>query len=1064
VKTCQAAVACFAMLLAPLRLAAQTSNAVITGRVTDPSKALIVGAQVALINTGTNARIEVVTNNTGTYVIEAIPPGSYRAEVEKTGFKTIVETGVVLHVQDTVELNFEMALGTPSESVTVNANAEHLRTDDPAVGVLVNRDFVENMPLNGRSFQDLLALAPGTVADVNNGGLYSINGQRGDANYFTVDGVAANTNSSTGGNPGDTRGLAGVLPAQTTSGTTQSLISVDALQEFKVQTAGYSAENGRQPGGQIELTSRSGSNNTHGTLYDYFRNEALDANAWTANFGGIPRQPHRQNDFGGTIGGPFRIPKLYNGKDSTFYFVSYEGLRLTIPNTVDAATVPTEAFRQFASPTLQPFLNALPLPNGPLNGDMCAASLNPSNTFSCTGQFSGAFSNVSSINSTSVRIDQIIGQRLELFVRFADTPSQTFQFLTGSKSGGDQNQHALTVGSTWRVSQNLVDQLRFNWTENYGHNISAPAATDGSVPYPSDLLVPKQYAPAGSVTAGTVEIVLSGPGFFDFISPAGYQDSLTRVRQYNLVNSMTWTRGVHSLTFGVDFRRLQSLYNAPQYASFFAVESAASVQQGLADLVQIQAGQPGSPIFNNLSLYAQDTWKLTHRLTLDLGIRWEFNPAPGAVNGKFPLALTTGNLANAQLAPVGTPQYHTKYDAFAPRIGFAYQLNSSQNHPLVARGGFGIFYDTGQNFGAAGYIGYPFGAVTTVTNVPFPVSSSANQLAPPTLNFPLVPPYGQLFPLFLNDPNLVLPYTDNWNLSLNVGLSARNTLTASYVGNVGKKLLFTQLYPDLSATNPLFATLQLTKNAASSNYNALQVQDQGYVARGMQLIASYTWAHALDNNSSDLNLAEFPPVRGNSDNDIRQVFNLALNYKIPSASSSRFLRALTYGWALDQRFTAQTGTPVNVIQGAYLTNPGQTTVPIYPDIVQGVPVVLHNVPGDPFGWALNPAAFSPVPLNADGSPVRQGTEPRNFIHGPGFWNLTTAVQRDFPITERFGLSFRVDAFNVLNHPNPSSPDACLCDGSSFGKIGFAGTSFGVPNQLYATGSARSLQLSLKLHF
>jgi hypothetical protein len=230
----------------------------------------------------------------------------------------------------------------------------------------------------------------------------------------------------------------------------------------------------------------------------------------------------------------------------------------------------------------------------------------------------------------------------------------------------------------------------------------------------------------------------------------------------------------------------------------------------------------------------------------------------------------------------------------------------------------------------------------------------------------------------------------------------------------------------------------------------------------LKLIASYTWAHAIDNVSGDFEFGG-PPVRGNSDFDIRHVFNLALNYQIPGAESNRLLRALSAGWALDGVFTAQTGRPVNVIQGFYQVIPGSQTGQIHPDLVPGVPLVLRNVAGDPFGWALNPAAFNPIPLNPDGSPVQQGDLPRNFVHGPAFWNLNSAVQRTFQITDRLHMLFRAEAFNIFNHSNASGPNSCLCEGSFFGLV--SGTaSIGNLNGLYATGSARSFQLALKLQF
>jgi hypothetical protein len=1053
---------------------AQTGVATVTGEITDQSGRLVPGVTVLFTNLNTNVPYSTKTNGQGVYVLSALPPGIYRANLMKEGFMSIVKPEIELHTQDSVSLNFALQVGSVSETVTVSASAEQMPTDNPAVGLLVNRDFIENMPLNGRSFQDLIALAPGVVSSAGSPtdsqiGLFSVNGQRGDANYFAVDGVAANTNPSVAtALGGDLRGLAGVFPGQTAQGTTQSLISVDSLQEFKIQTSGYSAEYGRQPGGQVEFTSRAGTNDLHGSLFDYFRNEALDANSEINKALGIAKQQERQNDFGGTLGGPLVIPRLYHGKDKTFFFVSYEGLRLKLPEFA-SIVVPTEAFRQFVSPGWQPFLNAAPLPspNLPNNGDECAVS--QGQTFACTGNFAVGYSNPSTINSTSVRVDQIIDARWQVFARYAKTPSQVTGYNQCGAGCGlptsttSQNTSTFTLGTTGRLSDQLTTEVRFNWTAADGSGTTTPNSIGGGVPYPRSLLDPPQDIPAGTTAAGGAGYCVTASGSTECLGSPNYSEFRSNVGQYNILGNLVWVRGTHEFKFGADFRILHSLFSNFGYEVFLFGASAASLQQGIGDQVQILTGEPGLPVFKNLSLYAQDQWRVSSRLTLDYGLRWEFNPAPGASDGKYPLALTSSNLATAELATPGTPQYQTKYDKFAPRVGFAYLLDSSPRAPVVVRGGFGIFYDTGQSLGAAGYVGYPFYSITTLTNLSVPLDPSL--IAPPSFNVPLTPPYGQLS---LNDPALTLPYTEEWNLSVSKGLTARNVLTASYLGNGGKHLLVTQAFSNLGAINPLFTTLNYTSSKAFSAYEAFQLQDQGTMARGLQVIASFTWAHGIDNAPTDNPYTESGTgglLRENSANDVRLVFNTALHYDIPGQVPNRFVRVLTKGWSLDERFTAQTGYPIDIFQGYYTVNAGGIFSTIYPDLVPGVPIVLRNVAGDAFGWALNPAAFSPVPLNPDGSPVRQGNLEPNYVHGPGFWNWNSAIQRRFPLTENLNLIFRVDAFNILNHPNAPAPDQCLCDGSSFGKIGFGEVATsGVPNQLYAAGAARSLQIALKLQF
>src|SRR5215472_10915785 len=265
-------------------LHAQSTNASLTGRITDPSKALITGAKIAAVSAATNLRYESMSNGSGEYSLANLPPSSYRIEVEKSGFKKLVKPDVVLHVQDALEINLEMALGSATESITVESGAPLLNTESGAVSTVVDRTFVDNLPLNGRSFQSLIALTPGVVLTAtafDDQGQFSVNGQRGHANYFTIDGVSANF-GVTGYFP-LVQSAGGALPALSASGGTNSLVSVEAMQEFRIQTSSFAPEFGRTPGGQISIVTRSGSNQFHGTAFEYFRNSVLDANDWFSN-------------------------------------------------------------------------------------------------------------------------------------------------------------------------------------------------------------------------------------------------------------------------------------------------------------------------------------------------------------------------------------------------------------------------------------------------------------------------------------------------------------------------------------------------------------------------------------------------------------------------------------------------------------------------------------------------------------------------------------------------------------------------------------------------------------
>src|SRR5262252_11172012 len=329
----------FLFLACPTTARGQSTNGSITGRVTDPSHAVIADARVTAVNIGTNFRYEAATNSSGEYYLTNLPPGSYSLEVEKTGFKKLLRPDVTLHVQDALVIDFEMTLGPSKESVTVEAGAPLVNTSDATVSTLIDRKFVEDLPLNGRSFQTLIMLTPGVVVTqtaFDDQGQFSVNGQRADANYFTVDGVSANF-GVTGYFP-LVQTAGGALPALSVSGGTNSLVSVDAMQEFRIQTSSFAPEFGRTPGGQISIVTRSGTNAFHGTLFEYFRNDVLDAKDWFANFNNLRKPAERQNDFGGVFGGPIL-------KERMFFFFSYEGLRLRQPFTHQTA-VPDMASRQ----------------------------------------------------------------------------------------------------------------------------------------------------------------------------------------------------------------------------------------------------------------------------------------------------------------------------------------------------------------------------------------------------------------------------------------------------------------------------------------------------------------------------------------------------------------------------------------------------------------------------------------------------------------------------------------------------------------------------------------------
>ena len=398
------------LLLCAAVTIAQTESARISGRVTDLAGAVIAGAECKITNIETDVSATTTTNEDGIYVLPDLHPATYRLTIQKEGFRTVVRPNLQLYVQDAVNENFTLAIGPASETVTVLGDTFVLQTDSAAVSTLVDQQFVANMPLNGRSFQPLIAMTPGIVFTSQNlgEGQFSANGQRTDANYFTVDGVSANFGVTISG-LGQTLGAA--IPGFTAQGGTNGLVSVDAMQEFRIETSSYPPEFGHTPGAQISIVTKSGGNQFHGTAFDYLRNDVFDArNYFDAS--PLPKPAERQNDFGGTIGGPIR-------KDKTFFFFSYEGLRLQLPQT-DSGEFFTASARATVAPAYQPIVNALPLPpaNAPLIDPTCDNITNP-----CLANLTVAYSNPSSLNATSIRIDQNFNKKITMFARYVHAPS-----------------------------------------------------------------------------------------------------------------------------------------------------------------------------------------------------------------------------------------------------------------------------------------------------------------------------------------------------------------------------------------------------------------------------------------------------------------------------------------------------------------------------------------------------------------------------------------------------------------------------------------------------------------
>jgi|HubBroStandDraft_6_1064221.scaffolds.fasta_scaffold00663_15 hypothetical protein len=1036
----------------------QAESASISGTIVDRQGALVPDAQVSVINTDTDSKFETKTNGSGVYQFPFLKPGHYRIIVTKQGFKQIDLRDLTLNVQDSVNRNFTLDVGATSETVQVNGSAINFNTTDATVSTVIDRDFVENIPLNGRSFQDLETLVPGVALvqsnGVGNSGEITINGQRTEANSFSVDGVSANVGTSPGGFAG--AGFAGGTAAETALGTTQSMVSVDALQEFRATTSTYSAEYGRTPGGQFSFTTRSGTNDWHGSAFDYFRNEALDANNWFNDAEGLPKEKERQNDFGGTLAGPIRIPHLYNGKDKTFFFFSYEGLRLWTPQGIQTSSVPDQTLRQQAPAALQPILNAFPLPNKGEDG------LNDG-----LGIYQVGASYPSSIDSISVRIDHNFSDKFKIFGRYANTPSVTSSTYLATQQNNSINNRLATIGATNLFSPTQANEFRFNITQVDSASNIVFTSVNGATPFDITTLP----GPNGG------NLPINGSAFTFSLGFGGYPSfslgkSQNMQRQYNVTDTYSWTVGRHSLKFGIDWRRLAT-YAIPtvieEYAEFPSEAAVLINNVGSSGVIEAfsSAPSPVEPLYKNFSAFAQDEWKATSRLSLSMGLRWDVNPAPTNLSGPSPYTLNQiTNLDTAQLAPAGTPLWKTDWRGFAPRLGGAYQLRQTPGRETVLRAGFGMFYDMGNALGSSGFQAIGFGSNAIFSNVSFPLTSAQVTLPAPSI----APPYSNVVSAF--DPNLKLPYTLEWNVALQQAVGSKQAITISYVGSAGRRLLETY-FVDPEANPYLgFAAggggANITKNGQTSDYDALQVQFQRTLSHGLQALASYTYSHSIDDASSNFGLVDLQE-RASSDFDIRHNFQSALTYDVPGEYSNPFLSGLLKHWSLDTRVTARSGLPVDVV-GPQAFDPGTNTfVHFHPNLVAGEPLYLYGsqYPG---ARIINYNAFN-VPTFGPGFDS-EGDTPRNYARGFGAWQLNFGIRREFPIHERLHLQFRAEAFNLFNHTAFSGVYGNLSYGpyNPATLFGFGGATdtlnntLGGLNALYQTGAPRSLQIALKLIF
>ena len=1098
---------------------AQTNTGSIVGSVTDSTGAVVPDAGVTVNNMDTNIAVKTATNSAGEYVVTPLLVGRYSVTCEKPGFKTGIQSGVTIDVQSRVRTDFVLQVGAVAQTVEVTAANPLLQTESSYLGQVESTKMVDDLPLNGRYLTRLAVLAPGATPettgskDAKTGG-FSVNGLRPYQNTYLLDGVDNDNRQA-----GLTGGVDYVIGP-----------SPDAVGEFKLQTNNMSAEFGTSAGAVMNVTIKSGTNQFHGDLYEFVRNSAFDAkNFFDSHTKPIP--PYKLNQFGATAGGPLV-------KNKTFFFADYEGTRIR-QGLTDLVTVAPAAWRQgnFSGfrtifdpsttttvngvSTRQPFQNNQ-IPQADWDKAAVASmQLLPLPNLPGTASLAGVANNylynpvhIDNINQFDVRLDQHFSDKDTGFLRFSyqnepELRPPVLPFGDANFRNGLYSQFSrqAVITETHLISPRTVNEFRAAYTWNKLTAQIFDYAKNGTVDESTQLGIPGiPFATAAWPNGGTPGFSISGiQSFGDGVS----QPTIDGSTVWEIIDILTMIRGRHTIKVGGEiYPQMNMPFLQPKwprgsfsfngdstrdpnnlgstglgFASFLLGNlSSAGLSNGAFDTFQ----QPG------YAFYVQDDFKVSKKLTLNLGLRYQFNTHPmekynalsnwdlatktlDVVKGRndpLPAYFDSADIPVSRNAPRAlVPNQH---DNFAPRFGFAYNILPK----TVLRGGYGVFWtfyevgplsspNMGENQPFFQWLSYSESSVVTPNPIVYQLSLGFPATAL-TTGTPGVPTPQGLFSL---DPHFRNPYEQVWSFDIQQELKGGMVWDIGYAGSEGTALYefrnTNQAAPTANPSISLDSRRQwpfmhddpsLWCSCGSSSYHSLQTKLEKRFSNGLAFLAAYTYSKTID-EQSEASLGEGSGQggfrwmgnpgweRGLADFDARHRFVFSYSYDLPvghgkqfGSGMNRVANAFLGGWQLVGIDAFQTGLPLTISSGVNESNSDGDS---RPNVIAGTPLVPANQSVN--RW-YNPAHFS-YP-----APGTFGNSGRDILEGPGMVEIDFSLFKNFQLSERFRVEFRSEFFNIVNHPNFQSNSI---------SSGFDSTSAGA---LTAANPSRQIQLALKLFF